>query len=90
MTPDFAEKLATYLDNVTRAHTSQQPERQISHLFLGFISDAFGVKYEDIELEHHISMTRVQKHGYIDALLGDLIIESSAISAQILAPTSNS
>ena len=75
MTPDFAEKLATYLDNVTRAHTSQQPERQISHLFLGFISDAFGVKYEDIELEHHISMTRVQKHGYIDALLGDLIIE---------------
>ena len=75
MTPDFAEKLATYLDNVTRAHTSQQPERQISHLFLGFISDAFGVKYEDIELEHHISMTRVKKHGYIDALLGDLIIE---------------
>ena len=75
MTPDFAEKLAKYKENITRAHTSQQAERQISHLFLNFISDAFGVKYEDIELEHHIIMSKVQKHGYIDALLGDLLIE---------------
>ena len=75
MTPDFADKLATYINNVTNAHTSQQAERQISHLFLSFVTDAFGVKYEDIELEHHITMTRVQKHGYVDALFGDLLIE---------------
>lgn len=75
MTPEFAAQLATYIDNVTSAHTRRQPERQISHLFLGFISDAFGVKYEDIELEHYITMTRVEKHGYIDALFGDLLIE---------------
>lgn len=75
MTPDFAEKLKTYLDNLVRARRSQVSERQVSHLFLGFISDAFGVSYEDIELEHHVTMTKVQKHGYIDALLGDLIIE---------------
>ena len=75
MTPEFDEKLTAYIENITKAHTSQQPERQVSHLFLGFISDAFGVKYEDIELEHHVTMTKVQKHGYVDALLGDLLIE---------------
>lgn len=75
MIPGFAEKMAIYIENINRAHTSQQRERQISHLFLSFISDAFGVKYENIELEHHLTMTKVQKHGYVDALLGDLIIE---------------
>lgn len=75
MTPEFSEKLTAYIENITKAHTTQQPERQISHLFLSFISDAFGVKYEDIELEHHVTMTKVQKHGYVDALLGDLLIE---------------
>jgi len=75
MTPNFAAKLQTYIDNVTSARKSQASERQISHLFLGFISDAFGVSYEEIELEHHVTMTRVQKHGYVDALLGDLVIE---------------
>lgn len=75
MTSDFAEKLATYIRNVRDAHTGQQSERQISHLFLAFIAKAFGVKHETIELEHHVTMSKVQKHGYIDALLGDLIIE---------------
>ena len=75
MIPEFDEKLTAYIENITKAHTTQQPERQVSHLFLGFISDAFGVKYEDIELEHHVTMTKVQKHGYVDALLGDLLIE---------------
>ena len=75
MIPEFDEKLTAYIENITKAHTSQSPERQISHLFLSFISDAFGVKYEDIELEHHITMTKVQKHGYVDALFGDLLIE---------------
>ena len=75
MTPNFAEKLQSYIENVASARKSQKPERQISHLFLGFISDAFGVSYEDIELEHHITMTKVQKRGYVDALLGDLLIE---------------
>lgn len=75
MTPDFAEKLQTYIESVTSARKSRASERQISHLFLGFISDAFGVNYEDVELEHHVTMTRVQKHGYVDALLGDLLIE---------------
>jgi len=75
MTPEFDEKLTAYIENVTRAHASQQSERQISHLFLGFIGDAFGMEYQDIELEQHITMTRVQKHGYIDALIGDLLVE---------------
>ena len=75
MTPDFAEKLQDYITNLRSARKRQQPERQVSHLFLGFISDAFGVKTEDIELEHHVTMTKVRKHGYVDALLGDLIIE---------------
>ena len=75
MAPSFAEKLQTYIENLTSARKNQMSERQVSHLFLGFISDAFNVQYEDIELEHHVTMTKVQKHGYIDALLGDLIIE---------------
>ncbi len=75
MTPNFAEKLQTYTENLASARKSQASERQISHLFLGFISDAFGVNYEDVELEHHVTMTKVQKHGYVDALLGDLLIE---------------
>ena len=75
MTPGFYVKLERYISNITNAHSSQKSERQISHVFLNFISDAFGVKYEDIELEHPITMTKVQKHGYVDALLGDLLIE---------------
>jgi len=75
MAPSFAEKLQSYIENLTSARKNQLSERQVSHLFLGFISDAFNVQYEDIELEHHVTMTKVQKHGYIDALLGDLIIE---------------
>ena len=75
MTSNFAEKLQTYIENVTRARKSQASERQISHFFLAFISDAFGVSHEEIELERHVTMTKVQKHGYIDALLGDLLIE---------------
>ncbi len=75
MKPDFPEQMTNYIRNVKDAHTGQQSERQISHLFLGFIAEAFGVKYEYIELEHHVTMSKVQKHGYIDALLGDLIIE---------------
>lgn len=75
MVANFAEKLQAYIESLTSAHKNQVSERQISHLFLGFIGDAFGVKYEDIELEHHVTMTKVQKHGYVDALLGDLLIE---------------
>ncbi len=75
MVPNFAEKLQAYIENLTSARKNQVSERQISHLFLGFIGDAFGVKHEDIELEHHVTMTKVQKHGYVDALLGDLLIE---------------
>ena len=75
MVPNFAEKLQAYIENLTSSRKNQVSERQISHLFLSFIGDAFGVKYEDIELEHHVTMTKVQKHGYVDALLGDLIIE---------------
>lgn len=75
MVPNFADKLQAYIENLTSARKNQVSERQISHLFLGFISDAFGVNYEDVELEHHVTMTKVQKHGYVDALLGDLLIE---------------
>ncbi len=75
MVPNFAEKLQAYIEHLTNARKNQVSERQISHLFLGFINDAFGVNYEDVELEHHVTMTKVQKHGYVDALLGDLLIE---------------
>ena len=75
MTPDFEAKLEQYISQITDAHQTDAPERQISHVFLSFISDAFGVKSEDIELEHHIVMSAVRKSGYVDALLGDLIIE---------------
>lgn len=71
----FNEKLADYKERIAEARAKDQPERHLSHLFLGFISDAFSVQYQDIELEHHITMSKVQKRGYIDALIGDLIIE---------------
>lgn len=75
MTAGFDAKLETYISNIANAHASQKSERQISHVFLNFITDAFGVQYESIELEHHITMTKVRKHGYVDALLGDLLVE---------------
>ena len=75
MTAGFDAKLETYISNITNAHASQKSERQISHVFLNFITEAFGVQYEGIELEHHITMTKVRKHGYVDALLGDLLVE---------------
>ena len=88
MIPDFDAKLKIYISNITDAHTSQQPERQISHFFLGFVADAFGVNYSDVALEQHLYMSKVEKSGYIDALLGDLIIEfkrdiSSDLGAKI-------
>lgn len=75
MNSSFAAKLADYIERITEAHARDRPERHVSHLLLGFISEAFNVQYQDIELEHHITMSKVQKHGYIDALIGDLIIE---------------
>lgn len=75
MDSKFSAKLADYIENIGEAHAKDQPERHLSHLFLGFIGGAFGVQYQDIALEHHIVMSKVQKHGYIDALIGDLIIE---------------
>lgn len=75
MNTGFAAKLADYIDRIADAHAKDRPERHLSHLFLGFIGEAFNVQYQDIELEHHITMSMVQKHGYIDALIGDLIIE---------------
>ena len=75
MTEEFSALLEAYIGNIIDARQSQKSERQISHVFLGFLRDAFGIRSEDIELEHHIAMTRIKKHGYIDALLGDLLIE---------------
>lgn len=75
MNSNFVAELADYIENIREAHAKDQPERHLSHLFLGFIGGAFGVQYQDIELERHITMSKVQKHGYIDALIGDLIIE---------------
>ena len=75
MTPEFDKKLATYRNNIKDTRKRDRPERHISHLFLNFIGDAFGVQYQDIKLEHHITMKKVQKYGYIDALFGDLLIE---------------
>ena len=75
MEPGFPPKLLAYIENLRLERGKKATERKVSHLFLSFISDAFGVEYENIELEHHVTMSKVQKHGYIDALLGDLVIE---------------
>ncbi len=75
MAEDFAAQLEVYIRNIKNAHASQQSERQISYVFLAFIGDAFGSLVEDIQLEHHVAMSKVRKHGYVDALLGDLLIE---------------
>ncbi|MCY4466786.1 MAG: N-6 DNA methylase [Chloroflexi bacterium] len=75
MPPEFDARLAEYLSIIANAHATDKPERQISHAFLTFIHSAFGVRSEDIELEHHITMSKVKKHGYVDALFGDLVIE---------------
>ena len=76
MTAEFHAQLDDYINRIKNAHASQKSERQISHVFLNFITDAFGVQYEDLDLEHRITMTKVKKtRGYVDALLGDLVIE---------------
>lgn len=75
MTPDFEDKLEQYIRAITLAHDGKESESKISHAFLSFISDAFGVSYEDIKLEQSITMSKVEKRGYVDALFGDLVIE---------------
>lgn len=75
MPPDFEAKLEEYIGEIGTAHFNNASERKISQVLLGFLNTAFGVNYEDIELEHHITMSKVKKRGYVDALLGDLLIE---------------
>ena len=75
MNPSFAEILATYKEEISRAHDTQSREAKISYLFLSFIKDAFDIKVAEMDIEHRVAMARGQKHGFIDALYRLLLIE---------------
>lgn len=74
--PDvFKNTFAEYVDAAKRARSSDRAERQLSHLFTGMMQKAFAVEAEAFTLEQHIQLTSVRRHGYIDALFGDVVFE---------------
>lgn len=70
---EFASILADYLEAVNEARKRKASHDQLRHLFIGFLSKAFQVNYEDIELEKGLQALKVR--GFIDLLYQDLIFE---------------
>ncbi|MCU0497741.1 MAG: N-6 DNA methylase [Anaerolineae bacterium] len=73
--PHFEPIYQSYLDAIRLTPKQDNPERQISSLFLGLLNDGFGIKADRVQLEHSIHMAHLQKRGFIDALFGRLVFE---------------
>jgi len=69
----FSRAFFSYLEKIEEAKRRKASHDQLRHLFIGFLSKAFNVQYEDIELERGIKA--VQVRGFIDLLFQHLIFE---------------
>jgi lipoate-protein ligase A len=70
---EFQDYFQEYLANIEEAKQKKAHYDQLRSIFVGFLSKAFGVKYDEIELEKGVQIAKVK--GYIDALYQDVVFE---------------
>ena len=70
---EFQQYFQEYLANIEEARQKKAHHDQLRSIFVGFLSKAFGVKYDEIELEKGVQIAKVK--GYIDALYQDVVFE---------------
>jgi type I restriction-modification system DNA methylase subunit len=70
---DFETQFQQYLSRIEEARLSKAHHDQLRSIFIGFLSRAFGVDYEEFELEKGVRATKVR--GFMDALFQDIVFE---------------
>jgi hypothetical protein len=70
---EFKVYFQEYLATIEEAKQKKAHHDQLRNIFVGFLSKAFGVKYDEVELEKGVQIAKVK--GYIDALYQDVIFE---------------
>lgn len=69
----FREQFQEYLGHIDEAKLRKAHHDQLRNIFIGFLTQAFGVRYEEFELEKGVKVAKVS--GFIDALYQDVIFE---------------
>ncbi|MBI2858286.1 MAG: N-6 DNA methylase [Chloroflexi bacterium] len=70
---EFSVHFEEYKASIEAARAKKAHHDQLRSIFVGFLSKAFGVKYDELELEKGVQIAKVK--GYIDALYQDVIFE---------------
>lgn len=70
---EFESQFQQYLNRITEAKLAKAHHDQLRSIFIGFLSRAFGIDYEEFELEKGVKVARVR--GFIDALFQDIVFE---------------
>jgi type I restriction-modification system DNA methylase subunit len=70
---EFKALFQEYLTSIEEAKQKKAHHDQLRSIFVGFLSKAFDVEYDEIELEKGIQIAKVK--GYIDALYQDVVFE---------------
>ena len=70
---EFQVCFEEYLASIEEAKQKKAHHDQLRSIFVGFLSKAFGVKYDELELEKGVQIAKVK--GYIDALYQDVVFE---------------
>jgi len=70
---EFQPQFQQYLNRIEEAKQKKAHHDQLRSIFVGFMSRAFSVDYEEFELEKGVTVARVK--GFVDALFQDTIFE---------------
>ncbi len=69
----FKPQFQQYLNCIEEAKLRKSHHDQLRSIFIGFLSQTFGVNYEEFELEKGVKAAKVR--GLIDALFQDIVFE---------------
>ncbi|UCC90790.1 MAG: hypothetical protein JSW24_01100, partial [Dehalococcoidia bacterium] len=70
---EFELQFHQYLDHIEEAKLRKAHHDQLRSIFIGFLTQAFNVRYEEFELEKGVKAAKVR--GFIDALYQDIVFE---------------
>ncbi len=70
---EFKGQFQEYLHQIEEAKLRKAHHDQLRSIFIGFLSQAFSIRYEEFELKKGIKAAKVR--GFIDALYQDIVFE---------------
>ncbi|KXK48185.1 MAG: N-6 DNA methylase [Chloroflexi bacterium OLB13] len=70
----FADTYTRYIESAQRARSEGKLEQERKRLFFGFLQEAFGILFENFEIEKRVQLSHSSR-GFIDAIFGDLVFE---------------